>query len=1234
MHLLRAQVGTIEHGAEPVDLAQDPADIVVLTAADTEIAGLARAQAELEGASASRVPSLRVASLLQLGHNFSVDHFVDRTLSGARLIVLRLLGGRSYWPYGTDEVTALARGARIGLAVMPGGTEPDPSLDGLSTLSPDAVRRLWAYLAEGGPANCRGFLRYAAHLLGADETPPAPEPLPKAGLYWPGLDRAALSEILSRSPADAPRAPVVFYRALLQASDTAPVDAMIEALQARGLAPVPLHVSSLKDPVAADFVERILADAEPAVVLNATAFAVSEPGTWHGTPLDRTGAPVLQIVLAGASESAWEASSRGLAPRDLAMHVALPELDGRVLTRAVSFKAERRFDAAVQAPVIGHAPRADRVAFAADLAAGWAGLRRTPAAERRVAIVLPDYPDGGGRVGSAVGLDAPASAAVILREMAAAGYTVSPADADAVMAGLLAAMAQGEIWSLAAYRAAYAGLPAALRKAVEERWGAPEDDPACRGGVMLPVLRLANVALAVQPGRSRGLDAKALYHDPELPPPHGYIAFYLWLREAFRAHAVVHLGKHGSLEWLPGKALALSACCWPEALLGPLPHIYPFIANDPGEGAQAKRRSAAVIVDHLTPPLTRAGATGMPETTDRLHASSCALEGLVDEYYEASGADARRTRLLARRILDLAAETGVARDCGISAEDGENAALAKLDAFLCEIKELQIRDGLHVFGRSPEGALRTDLLVSLLRRPRGPRAGDASLLRALAADLGLDFDPLDCDLGRPWQGPRPAVLQELAPSAWRSAGDTVERLEALAQRLVAGERAPAPEWTSTRAVLDDVAAHLGPMLDSCGPKELAGLLTALDGRFIPPGPSGAPTRGRIDVLPTGRNFHSVDTRAVPTEAAWSLGQASAERLVLQYRQDHGAWPKRIALSAWGTANMRTGGDDVAQALALIGVRPVWDAASRRVTGFEILTLAELKRPRVDIVFRISGFFRDAFPTQIDLLDSAVRAVAARDEPDEANPVRERLRAEDAGGADETRLFSIFGAEPGAYGAGLKRLVEQGAWDNRSDLAEAYLDGGSHAFGAGRDQAARARFAELLASVDAVAHNQDSREFDLLDTGDMFEFEGGLACAVEHLSGTPPAVYHNDHSGVRPVIRRLEHELALIVRGRAANPKWISGMRRHGYRGAAELAATVSALLGFSATTGLVSDSHFEALFEAYLVDPEIRGFLADKNPAALRDIAARFAEAIRRGLWRPRRNSAGPFLDELLERAP
>ncbi len=1234
MHLLATQSGVIDDGSEAVDLGQSPGDVVVISAADSELSALARAH---DGSF-----KLRLANQMQLQHNLSVDVYLENTLRHAKLVVLRLLGGKAYWSYGVDQVADAARQFGFSLVVLPGDGQADQELMAYSNIEPAQYTALWRYLVEGGPRNCANFLKLARHLTGGGEAPPPPQALLKAGIYWPGEDMPGLDELKAHWREGRPVVAITFYRALIEGGNTAPVDAMIDALAQRGLNALPIFVSSLKDPFSAAIIKELYGKASPVLTLNATGFAVAaynQAGTEN--PLAASPGPVLQMVFAGAGREGWLENAQGLSARDLAMNVVLPELDGRVLTRAVSFKSSADRDSATECNLVTYHPEDNRIQFVAELAKKWVDLGQIDTKCKKIAIVLANYPNRDGRIGNGVGYDTPASTVNLLQAMGINGFDTgdAPPDSARLMDDLLAGPTNaiagdrcgGETFELADYRALYEGLPEAMRSEIEARWGKPEEDPFFRDGAfVLPVKMYGSTAVCIQPARGYNIDPKETYHDPALVPPHGYLAFYFWLRHGFGAHAVVHNGKHGNLEWLPGKALALSENCYPEAALGPLPNIYPFIVNDPGEGTQAKRRTAAVIIDHLTPPLTRAETYGPLKD----------LEALIDEYYLAAGLDQRRLNLLREHILDLTRSSGLDEDAGVSGLD-EDAALQKIDNYICELKEAQIRDGLHILGESPEGDLLCDLLVALTRVPRGMGKGaDQSLIRALAQDLDFEgFDPLDCDMGAPWTGQRPDALNAIVSDPWRTNGDTVERLELLAHALVSGAAINA-DWEQSDAVLAELEETIRPSVTACGEAEISAILTALGGKFVEPGPSGAPTRGRLDVLPTGRNFYSVDNRTVPTPAAWTLGEKSAGLLVQRHLQDHGSWPKSIGLSVWGTSNMRTGGDDIAQALALIGTKPKWDASSWRVNGFEIIPLAALGRPRVDVTLRISGFFRDAFPAQIDLFDSAIRAVGALEEESEDNPIAARMQAEkdelvalgvDAEDASRRAGFRVFGSKPGAYGAGLQALIDEKLWDERADLAESYINWGGYAYGGGAEGAERPdTFRKRLSAIEAVVHNQDNREHDLLDSDDYYQFEGGMTAAVEEMSGSRPKVYHNDHSRPeRPVVRTLEEEIGRVVRSRVVNPKWISGVMRHGYKGAFEIAATVDYMFAFSATTGAVRDHHFQLAYDAYIGDETVRDFLQSANNAALKEISARFCEAIDRGLWTPRSNSAYHDLSQL-----
>ncbi|HEY8595006.1 MAG TPA: cobaltochelatase subunit CobN [Devosiaceae bacterium] len=1238
MHLLAAQAGAMQQEGEAIDLGQSPATLVFASAADSELAALAGA-ADRAGAT-----DLRLANILRLSHNLSIDMWLDNTVRHARVVVVRLLGGAAYWSYGVDQIGALASQCGFKLVLLPGDATPDPALLERSNVSEAEWVALHALFTAGGPQNMNrtlAGLRSLArgeHLEGLE-----PAPFPRFGIWLPGrgvIDQEQFAE--HRGPD--PVAPLLFYRAALEGAGSATVEAVVEGLEARGLQPLPLVISSLKEGACVRFVRAAFERFQPEIILNLTGFALGIDGIEEKrNPFAGTDAPILQLVQAGRPEALWQDDPQGLSPKDLAMQVVLPELDGRIGGLIVGHKHEAVWHSATQCPLSSYAPDHEGVQRAVALAANWVRLRRAPAPTRNVAIMLANYPIRDGRLANGVGYDAPQSTLRILEALQAAAYDLGdgplPQDGIALVETLQQGPTNahpergtgGAVLPLERYRELVAALPERIRAEVAARWGDPAEDPFCRAdGFHLPVLVFGKVAIVLQPARGYDRDAEANYHDPDLVPPHAYLAAYLWVRHEFGAYALIHNGKHGNLEWLPGKATALDAASYPQALWGMLPHLYPFIVNDPGEGTQAKRRTGAVIIDHLTPPLTRAETYGPLKD----------LEALLDEYYAASGMDRRRLDDLRKRILAFTRDSALDRDIGLP--ENEDEALKSIDNFLCDLKEAQIRDGLHVFGQSPTGQLERDLLVAMVRVPRGEdRPADASLIRALADDLRLGFDPLTAPLAEPWAGPMPDDLAPFAPQVARSVGDMVEALEALAAHLVEGGIA-SPDWDATGPVLAEVETKIRARLRASGPNETAMLVAGLDGRFVAPGSSGAPTRGRLDVLPTGRNFYSVDNRAVPTPSAWELGRKSAENLVLRHFQDHGVYPSAVALSAWGTANMRTGGDDIAQALALIGARPKWDPSSLRVSGYEIIPLARLDRPRVDVTLRISGFFRDAFPMQIALFDRAIRAVGALDEPEDLNPIAARMRSEALGlmaeGLDEAEAalaagHRIFGSKPGAYGAGLQGLIDSGNWVGKSDLAKAFLNWGQYAYGAkAAGIAEHERFRTRLSGIDAVVHNQDNREHDLLDSDDYYQFEGGLAATVETLAGHRPAVYHNDHSRPeRPLTRTLEEEVSRVMRSRVVNPKWIAGVMRHGYKGAFEIVATVDYMFAFAATTGAVKTHHFDLAFAAFVENDAVRAFLQGNNRFGYDELIAKFNDAMRRGFWTPRSNSAHAWLERATE---
>ena len=1189
--------------------------ILVLSNADTELLALRTILHRLPAG----FPPVRAANPASLAEPPSAE--------GATLVVVRLLGGRSAWEEPFDQLRQRCSDGGVPLVALGGEADPDPEMTAHSTVPTGIVAEAHRYFAAGGPENLAQALRFLADtvLLGGFGFEP-PQPIPMVGLY--------------RSPADVPtpvpddgttgqgavRVGVVFYRAHLIAGNTQFVDDLCRVLADAGAEPVPIYCYSLRRDAegrvpAVDLCREHGVDALITCVLAAGA-AGDHDGTWEVPELAGLGVPLIQAPACNRPRDVWTDDDAGLSPLDVATGIAIPEFDGRIIGPAFAFKEPVDDGGELGSPVIASRTDPERTRRLAGLAIRLAQLRHTPPAERRIAVVLSAYPTKRSRLGNAVGLDTPASTIRLLEALRDAGYQVEgegiPADGDTLMAALAerltydtphltedqAGRAVGRL-PVDRYRSWFDRLPDDARGSVEAVWGpAPGDVYLDRSDLAFPGLDLGNLLVTIQPPRGFGGDAIGAYHAPDVPPPHHYLAFYRWLDEVWGADAVVHVGKHGTLEWLPGKANALSGSCFPDAALGDLPFVYPFVVNDPGEGTQAKRRTHAVIVDHLVPPMTRA------ESYDDLSR----LERLLDTYAQAQAMDPGKLPALRRQVWDLLVEAEIHRDLGLAATldeveagkadgdgNGFDDVVLHVDGYLCALKDAQIRGGLHVLGLAPAGDALVDLVLAVTRLRQGPIP---SLREAVAAPLGVE-------LTGP-AGPR------------RS---DVDRVEAECRRLVEdvaadGWRAPASSEGPIGQVLGWVADTLVPALRRT-PDEIANLLAALDGRYVPAGPSGAPTRGAAHVLPTGRNFYSVDPKALPSPLSWEVGRQLADQVVERHVAETGAPPRTIGLVLWGTAAMRTGGDDAAQALALLGVRPRWDAESGRVTGLDVIPLAELGRPRVDVTLRISGFFRDAFPHLVTLLDDAVALVAGRDEPPEENPIRA------AGGGDPR----IWGPPPGGYGSGILPVLERGSWRTEADLADVYLAWSGFAYGRERfgepaPDAMRRRFA----AIEVAVKNQDNREHDIFDSDDYLQDHGGMVAAVRSLTGQAPRAWFGDTADpAAPRVRSLAEEAARVVRSRVLNPRWIAAMRRHGYKGAFELAATVDYLFGYDATARVVEDWMYERVTAAYVGDPEVRAFFGQSNPWALRSIAEKLLEADRRGLWEASDAARKTLVDAVLE---
>lgn len=1077
MHVVFRESHGLEDAETPFDPGQTPADLVVLSFSDSDLGAFA-AGWHRGGGPEGKLPTLRLCNLVALRHPASVDNYVEATLTGAKGILIRLIGGENYWPYGIMQVQDFARRNGIALAILPADGREDPALDAHSTLPISTLRRLSHLCDAGGAVAAQAALAqlalaagfYAGPVLGA-------KTVPDCGFYDPIKGVVPAAAFQGNSVA------VTFYRSYLTAADTSPVDAMITALRARGFNAIGLFVPSLKTDDARVFLDKALADLNPVAIVNATAF--SGRGSDGMSPLDAPGCPVFQIALSTARQKEWATSERGLSPADLAMHVVLPEVDGRIFTGVVSFKAPQKKDPHLQFSRFAHQAEQARIDAVADRVAGWHRLATTAAKDRKLALVLSTYPGRADQIAHAVGLDALASVEDMLLTLAHAGYCAEPA------IGFGKSLDQQTIeWPLAAYKKALTILPQSLRDDLQTAWGAPEADPLFANNAFhFPGQTCGNALVALQPERGAIAARDTDYHDLARVPRHSYVAFYLWLRHQ-GMHALVHIGAHGTLEWLPGKAVALSDDCWPEALIANLPVIYPFIVNDPGEAAQAKRRIGAVTLGHLPPPMKDSA------TPDGL----LRLEQLLDEYSTADGLDpARRDRLI-ETIRSEAQAAGVEGDLGLTEDASAAEAITRIDRFVCDIKESQYGDGLHIYG--------------------------------------------------------------------------------------------------------------------AGEGEHDGLLAALDGKRVAPGPSGSPYRGRLDVLPTGRNLYSVDPRSVPSRAAYAQGVKLAEELLRRHLQDQGDWPKGLVVDLWGSATMRTAGEEVAMALHLAGLAPTWDEGSERVSGFEILPLTLLNRPRIDVTLRVSGLFRDVFPGLSQLFEAGAAALATREEAPDMNPYL-------------TQAPRVFGPKPGLYGLNMESALTDYSDAGRTAAGEAWLKGSEWAINAkGEAHQDRAGLEARLHGADGFAHIQDLTETDVLLASDYASHEGGFAAAMAHLGAAKPAIYHVDSTVVgTPRARTMPEEIARVVRARAANPDWASGMMRHGFRGAAEVAATLDNLAAFAHLTREVPAHLFDLYFDATLGRDDLVAFMEAENPQALQEMRDRFAALRDAGLWITRRNSINAQMD-------
>jgi len=1239
MHL----IATIPGGWNPNDdgifyIEQQPGDIVFLSAGDTEIHTLNEAYKEVYEFERDKIPSLRMTNLVYLKQELTIDTYIEEVLSKAKVIVCSMLGGVSYYKYLVESLINLQEQIGNTILFLP-AHEPDFELMQLSSVDIQIVHQCRQYLQEGGKENAVALIHYLRTQFFDVELPVIPvKSIADVFLYTKELGVVSQDELKRTIDTSKPNVALLAYRTHFLSDNLEPIQEMSNALESRGMNAFVVFASNLRDIKLLDQVQAFITNNGKRsihTIINTTGFTI-KPMDGSEFVFEKLGIPVLQAIFSTANKQVWEAGLFGLPPTDIAMNIALPEIDGRIIGRAISFKKEITKDALTDSSILkyeAHKPACD---FMAALAERWTALQYRKNGEKKVAVILPNYPNKDSRLANGVGLDTPESCIVLLDKLKTEGYKVGsqlPKNGTELMHWITQVTTNDVhttitrphaiVFDRVDFDSCFSGLSKELQNKVKEQWGNPEDDPYYTdNGLIVSGFLLGNIFVSIQPSRGYNQDPQAIYHSPDLPPTYQYLAYYFWLQQEYKADAVIHLGKHGNLEWLPGKSVSLDPeTCFPAAVFGALPHFYPFIINDPGEGTQAKRRNQAVIIDHLIPPMTRAESYG----------SLMKLEHLVDEYYEASTLDPKRSSVLEKEIADVVTQTKLNIDLGIASDDVDEL-LVKLDGYLCELKEAQIRDGLHILGKAPVGEQLIDLLIALHRVPGYHQQG---ITQALAIDIGITQNILEIAYTE--------VMDVTIEGVFcKTAGQVIEQLEKIAKKALVTY---IEDGTLTEAypllnkIIQQIKSRTLVVVQRTT-DELDYLLKGLNGKYVPSGPSGAPTRGRLDLLPTGRNFYSVDVRTIPTETAYRLGEKSAQLIIDRYLQENGEYPETIGISVWGTSTMRTGGDDIAQAFALMGVRPLWKNANRRVTDFEVIPLIKLGRPRVDVTLRISGFFRDAFPDVINLFNTVVTRLANLEEPLEDNPIRKRFLEEQSRWkeqgllqeeASQRALYRVFGSKPGAYGAGLQAVIDEKNWKTQEDLAKVYINWSGYAYGnSKKGVSAHESFQYRLQAMQIVMQNQDNREHDILDSDDYYQFQGGLANAVKTVKGEEAEIYFGDHSRPEtPKVKTLKEELLKVYRSRVINPKWIQGVQRHGYKGAFEMAATLDYLFAYDATTNLIDDFMYEGITESYLLTPENKEFIKQHNPWALKDMSERLLEAIQRGMWTNPSDEIKEQLEEL-----
>lgn len=1224
-------------------------DLVYFSTTSNELPNFIRA---VEALADSGVPvNLRAYTKLQLETEEGQAVFVETAVQ-ADAVVVTLMGGKQSclaW----DELTAAIETARRDgtapyLHIQPTGgnneawTEAADWSDGMDD---GRWGELNKYYRHGGQANAAQFLKIFGNLAkgwGLELEPP--EVPPTEGVYhpdWPGSP--PMDEYLAALDPAKPLIGIWFYQNLWVNGALDHINALIRSIEKHGGQALAVFHYRFQDDVVgnkgADWVidNFFRKDGRPIIdaLLSPMMFSLEMAAPRYKGLLDHLGVPVIQAVTTMQPADQWRQNPQGLTAMDVTMSLAQPEFDGNIISAPVASKQQTRRDPASGAVLAEYRPIEDGVDQAVSLALNWAKLGRKANPDKRVAIVFHHYPPRNDRIGCAAGLDSFASVHNLLGRMKEAGYVLEKEyeNGEELAQEIVSGMTGDRRWltpdEMARRAAAAVGpedhlpwhnaLPQANQIKMTADWGEmPGDLFVHEQNLLISGLINGNVFISMQPPRGYIEQADKIYHDPHLSPPHHYLAYYRWIKHVFKADVVLHIGKHGSLEWLPGKGAGLSRECYPELAIMDLPNVYPYIINDPGEGTQAKRRSAACIIDHMTPVMVNAD----------LYEEMAQVDNLIKQYNDARVEDPGKLEILRPMLWRAVEEADLQKDLELSEDQAMaefEAFLEKLHDYLGDMADTLINDGLHIMGQPPQGDAMVNCLAQLTRLANGDTP---SLRQSVIAADGYDYDQLLEKRGALVEGSNKtgggliaeaqdkclALLAELALRGYDPA-----QAEAVAEELLGKSHLPTAD--ALRYAAEEVLPRLNGItaeIDAC--------LAAMDGRHVAAGPSGAPSRGQVEVLPTGRNFYSVDPQKIPTPAAWKVGQALGRAMLERHLADHDRYPQSIGIILWASPTMRSKGDDVAEILWLMGLKPVWQKGSGNVRGLEVIPLSELGRPRIDVSPRVSGIFRDAFPNVVELIDKGVQMIAALKEKTEMNYLRAHVLDDMAAYKDDgmqdddafrQATLRCFGAPPGAYGAGVAALMEAKNWKDIHDIGDVFVGWSSYAYGQGVQGVQHEQvYRRLLGRMDVTVKNEDSREYDMMSCTDFYSYHGGLIAAVRSVRGQAPESFAGDSSDPERVkIRTAAEEAKHVFRSRLLNPKWIKGLMRHGYKGAGDISKAVDVAFGWDATADVVDDFMYERLADRVAFDPEVREWMKQVNPTAIHNISEKLLEAISRGMW-------------------